>query len=335
VPGVSVAVIDDGKIAWAQGFGVLEKGGDRKVTTETLFQAASISKPTSAIGAMALVQAGKLTLDEDVNGKLKSWKIPDSVLLEDKMVTLRGLLSHTAGLTVHGFGGSRTGEPVATLLEVLNGSGRANSKPILVNLEPGAMHRYSGGGYCVMQQMVIDVSGKDFPTYMQEAVLAKLGMTRSTYEQPLPEEKLANAAVGHRANGGVIPGRRNVYPELAAAGLWTTPSDLARMAIEVQACLAGRSEKVLSQGMIETMLTPVMKAGDGSIGLGFFLNGEGTTATFSHGGGNEGFKCHLSATREGGRGVAIMTNSDRGQSVIAGAFKAIREHYREHHNWPK
>ncbi len=187
VPGVSVAVIDQGKIAWAKGYGLRESGGTEPVTPQTLFQAASISKPVSATAAMVLVSAGKLDLDEDANVELRSWRIPGNKFTEQARVTLRGLLSHTAGLTVHGFSGYAAGKATPALLQILDGQKPANSAPIRVDVLPGSIHRYSGGGYTVLQQLIQDVTGREFPAAMRYLVLAKVGMEASTYEQPLSE----------------------------------------------------------------------------------------------------------------------------------------------------
>ncbi|HEX4948682.1 MAG TPA: serine hydrolase [Blastocatellia bacterium] len=326
VPGVSVAVINNGKLEWAKGYGVIEAGSTKPVTTETRFQAASISKPVAATAALALVQQGKLSLDENVNLKLKSWQVPDNEFTKDEKVTLRRLVSHSAGLTVHGFRGYAADEAVPALVQALDGQKPANSAPIRVNVLPGSIWRYSGGGYNVMQQMLIDVTGKPFPTLMQELVLSKIGMKHSTYQQPLPKEWETMAAVGHRANGEVVKGRWHTYPEMAAAGLWTTPSDLARFAIELQQSFQGKSNKVLSQEMVRQMLTK--QKGDYGLGLG--LGGKEKVTSFSHGGSNEGFKCIMFAYVETGQGAVVMTNGDRGSSLGTEILRAIGREY----GWP-
>lgn len=234
VHGVSVAVIKDFKIEWAAGYGLADVEAGKPVTASTLFQAGSISKPVAAMGALALVEKGKLPLDRDINAVLKSWKIPENARTRKAPVTLEGLLSHTAGVTVHGFPGYAAGTPVPTLIQVLDGAPPANTAPIRVDLDPGAQYRYSGGGYTIAQQAMIDVTGQPFPGILAETVLRPIGMTSSTYEQPLPEARVADAATGYRADGAPVPGKRNVYPEMAAAGLWTAPTDLARFAIAVQ-----------------------------------------------------------------------------------------------------
>jgi CubicO group peptidase (beta-lactamase class C family) len=326
VPGLSVAVINEGKIEWARSYGVAEAGSGRVVSIDTLFQAASISKPVAALGALRLVERGKLNLDEDVNQRLRSWQMPESEFTKSKKVTLRGLLSHSAGTTVHGFRGYAEGEQVPTLVQLLDGHKPANSAPVRVDLEPGSRWRYSGGGTSIAQQLMMDVTGKPFPEYMREAVLGPAGMSRSTYEQPLHETRYRQAATGHTMSGDIVKGRWHTHPEMAAAGLWTTPSDLARLAIEVQRAFAGRSNKIISKKMAAEML----RVQSGSYGLGFGLRGTGRELAFSHGGSNVGFKCLLFAYAETGQGAVLMANGDLGHPLIEEIMRAIAKEY----NWP-
>jgi CubicO group peptidase (beta-lactamase class C family) len=199
--GLSLAIVQDGKITEAKGYGFTDKTGKTPVTPETLFQAGSVSKSVAAFGALHLVQEGKLSLDADVNTELRTWKVPESEFTKDKKVTLREILSHSAGLTVHGFPGYPVDAAVPTLVEVLDGTKPANTVPIRVDIAPGSLWRYSGGGYTVMQQMVIDATGKSFPGFMNDTVLKPLGMTSSTYEQPLPRAMAAMTAKGYFSDG--------------------------------------------------------------------------------------------------------------------------------------
>lgn len=325
-PAVSIAVINDGAIEWARGYGVREDGTNQAVTPATRFQAASISKPVAAMAALRLVEDGKLVLDEDVNRKLTSWKVPDNEYTRQKPVTLRGLLSHSAGITVHGFPGYGSDEKVPTLLEILDGRKPANTAPIRVDILPGSQWRYSGGGFTIMQQLLLDATGRPFPELMEETALRKIGMNDSGYLQPLPQSLWSGAAVAYRADGQPVKGNWHTYPEMAAAGLWTTPSDLARFAIEIQQSLAGKSNKVLTREMTRQMLT-IQK---GNYGLGLGIDGEGKTARFSHGGSNEGYRCTLVAYNETGQGAAIMTDSDRGDQLMGEILRSIAREY----GWP-
>jgi CubicO group peptidase (beta-lactamase class C family) len=322
VPGLSVAVIDNFRIAWAKGYGVLEAGSSQPVTPKTLFQAGSISKPVAAAGALALVEQGKLALDEDVNQRLKLWKLPENEFTRTEKVTLRRLMSHSAGLTVHGFPGYDVDEPLPTLVQILNGEKPANTQPIRVDLVPGTKTRYSGGGVTIEQQLMIDVSGKPFPALLRQLVLDKVGMADSSYEQPLPPARAALTAVGTRGDGKAVHGRWHIYPEMAAAGLWTTPTDLAKFAIEIALSRHGKSNRVLSEKMTTQMLTPVLDYA----GLGFFLEKD-KPGQFGHNGADEGFQALLSMNCETGQGVAIMANSDNGISVGAYLLRSVAKEY--------
>ena len=322
-PGVSITVINNGKIEWARGYGVKTTGSDEKITPETLFQAASISKPVAAIAALRLAEKGKLNLDADVNERLVTWKVPENEFSQQKKVTLRALLSHGSGLTVHGFRGYAMSEQVPTLVQILNGEKPANSAPIRVDITPGTLWRYSGGGFTVYQQLIQDVTQKPFSVLMRNMVLKPIGMRHSTYEQPLPKKLQSSAASGHDANGKTIAGNFHVYPEMAAAGLWTTPSDLALFAIEVQKSFSGKSDKLLSQKMGEQLLT-VQK---GEWGLGLRLSGKDDAERFGHNGANEGFQCLMIASKRTGQGAVVMTNSDNGGQLAREILFAIAQEY--------
>ena len=326
VPGVSVAFFDHGQIIWTKTYGFADVASKKPVTPDTLFQAASISKPVAALAALRLVQDGKLTLDEDVNVKLRTWKVPENAFTIKEKVTVRRILSHSAGLTVHGFAGYASDEPVPTVVQIFNGEKPANSEPIRVDIVPGTLWRYSGGGYVVLQTLLSDVTGKPFPQIMSELVLRPAGMTHSTYEQPLPQNRTSEAATPYRANGDPVKGGAHTYPEMAPAGLWTTPSDLARVAMEVQAEYAGKSSKILSQDMARQMLTRQF----GTSGLGFGLESPGEKPRFSHGGANEGFRCNIEAYTDSGQGFAVMTNSDSGGELTEEIFRAVAKEY----GWP-
>ena len=323
-PGLSVAVIKDFKVEWARAYGVKDIDTKEPVTTETLFQAGSISKPVAAMVALKRVQDGKIALDENINNKLVTWKLPDNEFTAKKKVTLANLLSHTAGLTVHGFPGYAAGKEIPSLPQVLDGTGPANTAAVRVNLEPGTRFRYSGGGTTIAQLAIMDIEKKPYPEIAKETVLGPLNMTNSTYSQPLPDDWRKKAASGHRGDGALVAGKVHVYPEMAAAGLWTTPTDLARFAIEVQLSYAGRSNKVLSKEMTEKMVTPFME----DVGLGFFISKRGSNIYFGHDGADEGFRAMLMVHREKGYGAVVMTNSDNGQ-IMGEVLRGIAREY----NW--
>ncbi|RKH69716.1 class A beta-lactamase-related serine hydrolase [Corallococcus interemptor] len=321
IPGLSVAVYDKHARVWSKTYGVTQAGGKEPVTLETLFQAASISKPVTALAALRAVEQGQLSLDANVNDALKCWKVPDNGFTREQKVTLRRLLSHSAGLTVHGFPGYGVGEPLPTLQQILDGQKPANTEAVRVDTVPGTESRYSGGGYVVVQKLLMDVTNKPFPRLMKEAVLDPVGMTHSTFEQPLPPELVARTASGTRASGETVEGRWKVYPELAPAGLWTTPSDLALLQLEVAKAKAGRSQRVLSQAMTRQMLTKQ----SGPSGLGYRV--DDASDRFEHGGWNEGFTATVMTLGDSGSGVVLMANSDNGVLLFERIIASIAAEY--------
>lgn len=324
IPGLSLVVVDGGKIVKTQGYGVTEKGGTVAVVPTTLFQAGSVSKPVAALGTMVLVEQGKLDLDEEVNQKLRSWKIPENSFTETKKVTLRRIMSHSAGLSVHGFRGYSHGENVPSLLQVLNGEKPANSSPVKVIFEPGAKYQYSGGGTTVMQQLVIDVTGKPFDEFMQESVLTPLAMRSSSFAQPLAPSMINSSASAHSNRRQKIAGGHHIYPEMAAAGLWTTPSDLAKFATAIQDAYAGKANSIISKKLAEEMLHRQTS----NTGLGFFIKDDGKTQEFSHGGRDEGFDTRFSATFATGKAAILMINTNDNSGALDRIMREIADEYK-------
>ncbi len=330
VPAVSAAVIENGQIVWAKAWGEADLEAGSPATTETLFQAASISKPVAALVALSLVEDGRLELDGPVNHYLTSWTIPDNEFTADSAVTLRGILTHSAGLSVWGFPGYRKDEPfndeqaLATNPQVLEGEG--NTDPVRVYKVPGTSWQYSGGGYTVMEQMLEDVTGGPFHTIATSRVLTPAGMTRSTYEQPLSEERWAEASRGHRGDGAEVEGEWHTYPEQAAAGLWTTPTELATLSVHLLRILDGTvTDGVITRDMLSRMLTP-NRDGDEDFndwGLGFGISEIDGQRAFGHGGSNEGFRASWQMFPDLGVGYAIMTNGDAGGALAAEMARAI------------
>jgi CubicO group peptidase (beta-lactamase class C family) len=312
VPGVSIAVIDDFQIDWARGYGVLEAGGDELVTPATLFHAGSVAKPVSAAGALALVEQGLLELDQDVNDRLVSWRVPESEYTTDEKVTLRRLLSHSAGLTdgftddmqecCYSLAGDRPPLTVQQMLEADPETGL--STPTRVTMTPGVQYRYSNLGYGVVELLMVDASQKPFAQVMQETVVDP--RTRATTE--------------HDERGQPFEGERHHFPILASGGLWTTPSDLARFAIELTLARAGKSSRLFSQEMATQMLAPQIDLEDDPLsetqGLGPRLSGDGPGLLFLHSGGTWGSTCILWAYPETGQGAVVMTNSRAGEGLI-------------------
>ena len=316
VPGVSVAVVDSFRVVWARGFGVAEWGGAAPVDTGTLFLAGSISKPVTASGALAMVEGGQLALDEDVNQRLTSWKVPESAFTATEKVTLRRILSHSAGLTVWGFPGYARDSAVPTVVQVLDGARPANTKPVRNDTTPGARWMYSGGGYTVAQLLMTDVAREPFPSLMRRLVLGPVGMRNSTFEQPLPARLAGRAATGHERLDTAVAGKWHTYPEMAAAGLWTTASDLGRWGAAMMRAARGDAGAGISPAVASWMLTPTSTpqgAGpNGSFGLGLALEGRGDSLVFSHNGRDEGFVAMMMMWPSRGQGIVVMTNATNG-----------------------
>lgn len=304
--GVSIAVIKDYKIDWTRGFGWADSAAQIPVTNTTLFQAGSISKSLNAIGVLKLVQEGKLNLLSDINEYLKSWKFPYDSLSKGKKITTANLLSHSAGLTIHGFPGYEVGNPIPTRVQILDGVTPANTKMVRSAFEPGLKYQYSGGGTTISQTIVEDITGIPYDKYMWDNVLKPLGMFNSTFTQVPANQNEALRATAYHLDGKPVKGKYHIYPEQAAAGLWTNPTDLAMYIIETQLALHGRSNKVLTQEMTKLRLTPFV---DTSSALGVFIINRGPQIYFRHGGVDYGFVAEYFGSLKGGNGVVVMTNS--------------------------
>lgn len=325
VPGVSVAVIKDFQLAWAKAWGLTDVKTGAHMRTDTVFQAASISKPVAAMASLKAVQDGKFGLDQDINTILKSWKLPMGPF--QGVVTPRMLMSHTSGLgDGFGFPGYAPGAPRPTVVQVLDGAAPSVLGPVRMARPPLTGYQYSGGGVTVEQLALSDTLGKPFTQIMQETVLGPLRMTNSTYAQPLPADREIEAAHAHDSRGRALDAPWHVFPEQAAAGLWTTPTDLARFVIEVQRALQGTSDRVIARKTAEAMVTPV---GVGPYAVGFAIEKRGEGWYFTHTGSNWGYRAVILAHRAKGYGVVIMTNGDNGEAV----YKEIIDRVARAYNW--
>jgi CubicO group peptidase (beta-lactamase class C family) len=321
-PGVSIAVINNGKLEWARGYGYRSVDNQQAVTTETIFQAASISKPLTAVAVLRLVEQGKLGLDDDVNKHLTTWKVPYGDSTKNEGRTIRRVLSHTSGFTVSGFLGYSSDQPVPGLLQILDGKPPANSAPIRVDIAPGTKYRYSGGGYVVLQQLLMDVTKTSFSELMQP-IFRTLRMRHSSFESPPPS---GNFASGHLPDGKVIAGGWHSYPELAAAGLWTTPSDLAQFMVELQKSANGKSKRLLSPNAATQMLTPQIE----NAGLGLMIDGKDASRRFSFSGSNVGYKAFMVGYMNSSQGAVVMTNAESGAPLALEILRSVAAEY----GWP-
>jgi CubicO group peptidase (beta-lactamase class C family) len=327
VPGLAVAVVRDFEIHWAKGYGVADVTTGAPVENDTLFQAASISKPVAAMAVLRAAETGMFSLDDDVNGILKSWKLPVDGFTKKGPVTPRSLLSHTSG-TGDGFGfpGYHPKESLPSTVQILDGAKPSNVGAVRMERPPLTGMKYSGGGVTIMELALVDAVGKPFPQILEEWVLGPIGMTESAYEQPLGPVRDRKAARAHDGDGQAMDAKWHVYPELEAAGLWTTASDLAKLAIEVQKSLRNESNRVLSRASTREMMEPV---GVGDFAVGFQISKLGEGWYFGHGGSNWGFRCDLIAHKLKGYGVAVMTNGDNGSAVV----REVRDRVSRIYDW--
>jgi CubicO group peptidase (beta-lactamase class C family) len=309
-PGLAVALVHHGQVVWAAGYGVADRTAGQPVTAATRFRAASLSKPVTAWGVLRLVERGRIGLDEPIVGRLRRWRLPPSPFDADG-VTVRRLLSHTAGLSVHGYVGQTPDRPRSSIAASLAG-GTGDSFPVELLEGPGRRWLYSGGGYSVAQLLVEELTGRSFADYMQTEVLEPLGMTASSFRW----SRTAQTARPHDADGGPVPDF--VFAEQAAAGLVTTAPDLARF---LAAALAGpRGEPpgrgVLSPAGVRLALTAA-PATDGRWGLGYGLGlTPGGERLAYHEGANRGWRAGLALLPDRGAGIVLLANGDDGNAPI-------------------
>jgi len=296
---VSIAVIKNYKVEWAKAYGYADVSEKRKATVQTLFQAASISKSINSLGILKLVQEGKLDLNSDINNYLTTWKFPYDSLSKGKKISIANLLNHTAGLSVSGFGGYQKGKELPTVTEILDGLPPSNSGAVRSLFEPGLKSQYSGGGTTISQLILENVTGEKYEDYMMKNILQPLGMNESSFNQPPLQNRINLLATGYEGNGKEVQGKYHIYPEKAAAGLWTNPSDLARYVIETQLSLLGKSNKIISK---ERSINRIEN------NWGVFSDDFEGVKYFKHSGGNEGFVCHYIGSLEDGNGIVVMTN---------------------------
>ena len=329
--GLSIAVINNYEVEWSKAYGWADISEQRPVTTETRFQAASISKSLNALALLRLAHEQGLDLYANINQHLNSWKFPYDSLSQGQIITIPHLLSHTAGLGVHGFPGYAVGDSLPTLTDVLDGKAPANTAAVRAVFAPGIKYQYSGGGSSISQKIIEDVTQRDYAQFMWETALKPLGMRHSSYAQPsqIAPEFLAT---GYLRNDEEVAGKFHIYPEQAAAGLWTTPNDLAKFIIEMQKAYEGKSPKMLSQEMVRLMLSPFLDQdinGQGQfIGLGAFIEKKGKALYFQHSGSNEGFVCQYYGSLHTGKGLVIMTNANR-SPVMRELIQSVAKVY----NW--
>ncbi len=330
-PGVGIAVIENGALVWSDGFGVMdaseEARSQRPVDERTLFAGASMSKPVTAMLALQLVDQDLIDLDADINRYLKRWQVPANAFTAQSPVTLRWLLGHKAGTSVHGCGGVGTGAARPTLLDMLEGRHPARGPAVRVEAVPGGAARYSGGGFTIVELLIEDITGQPFQAVVAERILKPLGMTSTTFAHPLPAALEARTASGHAAGAKVIPGKWVLSPQVAACGMYSTPADYARFMIACRDAWLGRPGALISRTLARQMMQVQAQS---TFGLGWEVLHDGAAKRFEHAGSNDGFQCLSVTCLESGNGAVVMTNAESGMLLYWEIFAAIADAF----SWP-
>ncbi|MBZ9610449.1 serine hydrolase domain-containing protein [Rheinheimera maricola] len=335
VPGVSFALIQNRELAWASGYGTVAAASDQVVTVDTVFQAASIAKPVTAFAVMRMQQQGLLDINASIDTYLTSLTLAKGKQAPEAAVSFKNLLDHSSGLTAGGYQGYEQGVAIPSDLQTFNGEVPANTKAASVETTPGTTVSYSGAGYTLAEIALTDTFKQPFEQLMASWLLSPLGMTNSSFALDYPQQGGVLVALGHDRSGKTLTGGWRRHPEQAAAGLWSTPSDLARFAIETTRAYQGQS-KFLSQAAVREMLTPIMPEQDLSAQFGgqpamtFIVAGAGKQFLFQHGGGTLGYRCFMIMYPETGDGAVFMTNSDAGYGIGLEMLRAASFVY----NWP-
>jgi CubicO group peptidase (beta-lactamase class C family) len=322
VTGLSIALIDKGQINMTAVFGVLEAGTTNIVKNNSIFNACSISKFVTSMLVMKLAEQGVFDLDEDVNNRLSSWKVPDNEFTKNNKVTLRRLLCHQSGVIDPdgSFPELNSNQGFPTIVELLEGRTRFCKAPIEVMYEPGSDFHYSDAGFCIIQQLIEDCLGKSFYDAMNEHIFEPLKMKNSSFPQTIPKERREDFSCGHK-NGMIVNVKYPIYPYPAASGLWTTPSDLAILVIEFMSSLKGESKIGLSPSKAKEMINS--QGCNKWTGLGVFLDGSEREIEISSLGWGVGFQCMMVAYPYLETGAVIMTNTDLGVHQLKGIIGEV------------
>lgn len=323
VPAASVAMIENGHITTTPVIGSRLAGDSAPIGTDTQFQAASIGKALTAVAVLRLVDQGRLDLDRSANTYLSRFRLKDADGIPADDVTIRALLTHSAGVNAPSFPGFERKADLPSLLDILNGTDKAETPPIHVS-HPLGPYRYSGGGFMVLEAVIEDVSGLSFDAFMQREVFAPLRMTNTSFRIA---PNAVGRASGHDWHGIPIPGGWRDYPQSSAAGLWSTPTDLARLLAALHAAWIGADDAFLSQNLMAEIATEH----DGGMGLGFGLSGQGDALLLSHSGANSGYNAFILLYLNTGNGAVVMTNGDGGRYLYTDILRTLEQK----HGWPE
>ena len=335
VPGISFALIQNGELAWASGYGAVAAASQQAVTVNTLFQAASIAKPVTAFAVMRMQQQRLIDINASIDIYLTSLTLAKGEQTPEAVVSFKNLLDHSSGLTAGGYMGYEKGAAIPSDRQTFNGEAPANTKATSVETTPGTVVSYSGAGYTLAEIALTDHFKQPFEQLMDTWALSPLAMKNSSFVLDYPQQQGVEVALGHDRAGKTINGGWRRHPEQAAAGLWSTATDLARFAIEITKAYQGNST-LLSHAAAREMLAPIMPQQDlsgqfgGQPAMTFIVAGADEQFLFQHGGGTLGYSCFMVMYPETGNGAVFMTNSDAGYSIGHEMLRAASFFY----NWP-
>lgn len=323
VPGLSIALFENGQIIGTEHYGLLEVESDRKVNENSIFSACSISKILTGMLAMKLIEEGFIDLDDDVNERLVSWKVPENDFTKNIKVTLRNLLSHQSGIKdpEGSFSELNSKIGIPSMVELLEGETPYCTVPIEVKCEPESEFHYSDAGFCIIQQLIEEVTEKPFHQVMNEQIFEPLGMDNSQLNRTMLEVDRENFSCGHNKNGELVDGKYPIYPYPAASGLWTTSLDLAELVLELMNAIKGESKVGVSESLAKEMITP--QRGKSWTGLGVFLEGSEKELEITSLGWGVGFQCMMVAFPYLEKGAVIMTNAELGVHQMKGIIGEI------------
>ncbi|MGE7883653.1 serine hydrolase domain-containing protein [Bacillus sp. NPDC094077] len=323
VAGLSLAIIRDGKLDEATAFGTLESGTTRDITTNSLLHSCSISKFTTAMLVLTLSDQEIVHLDEDVNDRLTSWNIPTNLFTSQKKITLRNLLSHQSGIIdpPNSFEHYTLAQGLPKMAEILAGNTLYCPVPIEVSYEPESEFHYSDANFCMIELLLEDITGKPFNLLLQEYIFQPLQLKNSTVFSPEDINKMDTFACGHNKDGTVTTEKYPFYPFTAASGIWTTPTDLSTLVIEIIHSLQGNSKLKLSQKTVLDMISP--QGCSKWTGLGVFLDDSHEELQIYSLGWGVGFQCMMVCYPYRGNGAVIMTNTDLGVHQMEGVIGEV------------
>lgn len=323
VPGLSITLLEGGQISGTENYGLLEVKSNRKANDDSSFSACSISKFLTGMLSMKLVEEGLFNLDVDVNESLVSWKVPVNDFTKNKKVTLRNLLSHQSGIKdpEGSFSELNSNIGIPSMVEIFEGETPYCKVPIDVKCEPESEFHYSDAGFCIIQQLIEDVTEIPFHQVMNEQIFEPLGMVNSQFHTTMLEVDRHNFSCGHNKNGELVEGKYPIYPYPAASGLWTISLDLAALVLELMNAVKGESKVGISESLAKEMITP--QIGKSWTGLGVFLEGSEKELEITSLGWGVGFQCMMVAFPYLEKGAVIMTNAELGVHQLEGIIGEI------------